>query len=129
MTGLMEERSCVNCKHDTKCNLKPDSFLYCFDKVGEPEVTGYIDNWYPEQVTDEEFVIWGYVYNDSKQWLFSNGTLNQLGQLVYNNVWGQRFQDGTFIHTSGIKNIKLYEGMLVKTRNSVYRLGNKRRKE
>jgi hypothetical protein len=65
------------------------------------EITGTLENWYVEQVTDEEFVINGHVYGDIHR----------------------RFEPGAFIHTSGIKNREVKEGDVVETRNSRYKLG------
>ena len=67
------------------------------------EITGTLENWYIKQVTNEEFIIWGEIYNDVHK----------------------RFDDGTFVHTSGIKNRKVKDGDIVNTRNSIYKLGKK----
>lgn len=67
----------------------------------EQEIHGTIEQWHREQTSRKEFIIYGYVYGDTKG----------------------RFPDGTYIHTSGIKNRKLTKGDIVKTRNSVYKLG------
>lgn len=61
-----------------------------------------LENWSVENVTEEEFMIWGYVYGDTKG----------------------RFYDGQYIHTSGIKyGEALDKGSVVNTRNSTYTLG------
>ncbi|QDP53353.1 MAG: hypothetical protein Unbinned6805contig1000_15 [Prokaryotic dsDNA virus sp.] len=67
------------------------------------KVTGTLNNWRVQVVTEEEFIIWGEVYGDVHQ----------------------RFSDGALIHTSGIKNRIVKEGDVVHTRNSKYLLGNK----
>jgi len=67
----------------------------------EIDITGRIENWTRVQVTAKEFVIYGNLYEDSKE----------------------RFEDGTPIKTSGIKNTALKEGDVVTTRNSKYLLG------
>lgn len=64
-------------------------------------VTARLDNWFRRQVTKEEFIIWGIV---------TAGRDN-------------RFMDGEFIHTSGIRNRSVEEGDIVNTRNSTYLLG------
>ena len=64
-------------------------------------ITGRIDRWFREQVTNKEFIIWGCIYNDIDE----------------------RWRDGTYFHTSGIKNRKCKEGDVVETRNSRYELG------
>lgn len=71
--------------------------------MSNDNITGRLENWFPNQVSSKEFVLWGEIYEDK---------LN-------------RFSDGTFIHTSGIKNRPLKEGDLVPTRNSLYLLGKK----
>jgi len=62
-----------------------------------------LENWTIEPVTEEEFIVWGNVYNDPKK----------------------RFYEGEYIHTSGIKYLEkdLVEGDTVITRNSTYTLG------
>lgn len=65
------------------------------------EYTGRLENWYIQQVTKKEFVIWGNIYEDK----------------------ADRFFDGCHIHTSGIKNQHVKSGDIVKTRNSAYLLG------
>ena len=65
------------------------------------EITGKLENWYMEQVTRKEFIIWGHLSGDSKG----------------------RWPDGRWIHTSGVKNRRIKEGDIVRTRNSTYLLG------
>jgi len=65
------------------------------------KITGRLENWAREQVTRKEFIIWGDVYDDIHE----------------------RWRDGQWIHTSGIKNRKCKEGDVVTTRNSAYLLG------
>jgi len=73
---------------------------------GEEAVTGRLENWLVQQVTKKEFVIWGNCHNDVHE----------------------RWDEGEWIHTSGIKNRKpVKSGDVVKTRNSTYLLGKKRR--
>lgn len=67
------------------------------------EITGTIENWFQQQVTAKEFIIWGNLYED------------------INNRW----PEAVFMHTSGIKNRECKEGDIVQTRNSVYKLGKK----
>lgn len=67
----------------------------------EQEIHGTIEQWHREQVSRKEFIIYGYVYGDTKG----------------------RFPDGTYIQTSGVMNRAIKEGDIVKTRNSVYKLG------
>lgn len=69
-------------------------------------VTATLENWYIWHCTDDEFVIYGDIHNDINK----------------------RWEDGHFIHTSGIKYSEhtpenLSEGNVVKTCNSVYALG------
>lgn len=64
------------------------------------EVVGTLDGW----AYDPRYgCVWGYVYGDTKG----------------------RFSDGTLIHTSSVaaNQAPLQQGGLLKTRNSVYRLG------
>lgn len=68
------------------------------------ELTGTLNNWSLQKVTDEEFVIWGEVTGD-----------------IHN-----RFPDGTMIHTSGIRSRVIKEGDIVTTRNSTYLLGREK---
>ena len=65
------------------------------------EITGIIEAWRMDQVTKEEFIIWGFIYND------------------VHGRWG----NDTYFHTSGIKNRKCKQGDVVDTRNSRYELG------
>lgn len=67
-------------------------------------VTGRLENWFLDKATKKEFIIWGNVYEDVHE----------------------RFPDGFFIHTSGIKHRKVSEGVVVETRNSSYLLGKPR---
>lgn len=64
------------------------------------EVTGRLEQW---QYDRNHRVVWGRIFDD---------------------VHG-RFKDNTYIHTSGIESHKgpLEKGVLLKTRNSVYLLG------
>ena len=71
------------------------------------EVTARLENWYTDPLWR---IIWGDCYDDSKK----------------------RFEDGWRIHTSSIpdfakNNKKWRKGSKVKTLNSVYLLGSKRR--
>ena len=66
-------------------------------------ITGTLEDWWVDQCTKKEFIIYGNLFGDHKG----------------------RFQDGTNIHTSGIKNRKCEEGDVVSTRNSRYLLGKK----
>ena len=65
------------------------------------EVTGRLENWFPDKATKKEFIIWGNIYEDNDG----------------------RWADGYFIHTSGILHRKVSEGDVVQTRNSSYLLG------
>ncbi len=68
------------------------------------KVTGRLERWHVGMYDEGgEVVIWGDVYED---------------------VHG-RFNDGTYIHTSGIKAGAFKEGDVVTTRNSTYLLGTK----
>lgn len=67
----------------------------------QTEYTAKLNNWHRQQTTRNEFIIWGVVEGDLLK----------------------RFQDGDIIHTSGIKNRKVFEGDIVETRNSKYLLG------
>ena len=69
--------------------------------VQDERLTGTLENWYVEQVTKKEFIIWGNVFNDV----------------------ARRFRNGEYIHTSGIKNRSVKGGDIVNTRNSTYKLG------
>ena len=60
-----------------------------------------LENWYKDQIAEEEFIIWGDIYNDKEM----------------------RFWNGQYIHTSGIKNRDVKEGDVVQTRNNQYTLG------
>ena len=73
------------------------------DAVGK-ELTGLLSNWYIEQVSKKEFIIWGGISGDKLD----------------------RFYDGEYIHTSAIKNRLVKEGDIVTTRNNKYLLGKKR---
>lgn len=59
-----------------------------------------------------------------KSWSLQRERRNNLNVHVYGTVYGSRkFEDGTFICTSAIKNIeRIEEGCLVETQNSVYLL-------
>jgi hypothetical protein len=65
------------------------------------EVTGRIEVWTREQITNKVFIIWGVIYGDTKG----------------------RWEDGTQFHTSGIRNRACKQGDIIKTRNSTYELG------
>ena len=65
------------------------------------EITGTLNDWFVDQCTKKEFVICGRIEGDVHE----------------------RFEDGTFIHTSGIKNRAVKEGDVVETRNNRYLLG------
>ena len=67
----------------------------------EHETNGTIENWFIDQATKKEFIIYGCLFDDP------------------NNRWF----NGQFIHTSGIKNRKCAQGDIVETRNSKYLLG------
>ena len=67
------------------------------------DYTAILNQWWYRQITDEEMMVWGIVVGD------------KLG----------RFEDGTVIHTSGVKNRTMAEGDIVTTRNNKYLLGNK----
>jgi hypothetical protein len=67
------------------------------------EITGRLEKWVIQERGLEEFVVWGHVYDDTRE----------------------RFPDGTMIHTSGIRSRPLKEGDVVTTRNSTYLLGEK----
>lgn len=71
------------------------------------EITGRLENWYVSQVTEKELVVNGNIYNDIRN----------------------RWEDGTHIHTSGVKNSWFEEGDLIDTRNSIYLLGKKYKEE
>lgn len=65
------------------------------------QVTGTLENWFRQQVSNKEFILYGSIFGDIHE----------------------RFPDGYEIHTSGIKNIEIQEGDIVRTRNSTYKLG------
>lgn len=65
------------------------------------EYNARIEHWYREQVTKKEFILWGKIYEDK---------------------W-ERWPDGHWFHTSGIKNRELKPGDIVQTRNNRYLLG------
>ena len=68
------------------------------------KVTGRLENWHVSMpAITGEVMIWGDVYDD------------------VNN----RFNDGTYIHTSGCESKEYSEGDIVTTRNSTYLLGKK----
>ncbi len=70
----------------------------------DKQLTGTIECWRKEQATDKEFIIRGYIYDDTQG----------------------RWRDGTWFHTSGIMNREVSTGDVVVTRNSVYKLGKAR---
>ena len=64
------------------------------------EITGRLEQW--SGIGAEGSVLYGQIYNDSKG----------------------RFHDGTHIRTSSLsENYELWEGLVVKTKNSSYLLG------
>ena len=65
------------------------------------KVTGRLENWRESGVYKGESILFGNIYDDAEC----------------------RFQDGTYIHTSGIQPQDLEEGKVVTTRNSTYLLG------
>jgi len=65
------------------------------------DITATLNNWFTQQTSEKSFVVWGEIAND---------------------IHG-RFEDGTNVHTSGIKNRSVKEGDIVKTKNSTYLLG------
>ena len=75
------------------------------------KITGRLENWSVDErrfADNTEIIIWGNCFEDIHH----------------------RFRDGEIIHTSGIKLSdypvdELKEGMVVKTRNSTYKLGVK----
>jgi len=68
------------------------------------KVTGRLENWHVSMpIVTGEVMIWGDVYEDIRN----------------------RFNDGTYIHTSGCESKKYVEGDVVTTRNSTYLLGKK----
>lgn len=71
------------------------------------EFTAKLEYWYTKQISEEQFVICGRIFGDSKQ----------------------RFRNGETIYTSSIKIIPLKEGDIVTTRNSTYLLGSEAKGE
>lgn len=103
MTGLLDERSCFNCKHDAYCNLEVDIWLYCFDQEKGQEIIAYLNNWWPQDVSYSKVVVWGSAYNS------------------------EYILDGCIIHSGQIEHQKLFEGQLIYTSDGQYRLGWKRK--
>ena len=68
------------------------------------EITGRLEHWSRHQTTNKEFIIYGHLYDDVHK----------------------RWENGYYIHTSGILNRKLAEGDIVNTKNSTYLLGKRR---
>lgn len=77
------------------------------EELVESKVTGILENWFVQRYASlGEYVIWGEIHFDEKG----------------------RFFDNTMIHTSGISEFDynpkiLKKGDIVRTRNSVYVLG------
>ena len=68
------------------------------------EVTGRLEFWHVSvPAITGEVMVWGDVYDDERG----------------------RFNNGTYIHTSGCENKEYKEGDVVVTRNSTYLLGEK----
>lgn len=65
------------------------------------EITATLENWSVQRLNEKEFIIWGEIYGDIKN----------------------RFSQGKLVHTSPILNQDIAEGCVVRTRNSIYKLG------
>lgn len=66
------------------------------------EITGTLHEW-AVQSNGTHQIVWGYIFRDTKD----------------------RFQNGTYIHTSYMDAKELKEGDIVETLNSTYKLGVK----
>jgi len=67
-------------------------------------ITGTLQEWYLQTIGNA-IIVWGFIYGDVKQ----------------------RWCDGTYIHTSAVINTEdIKEGGIIRTLNSVYKLGEPR---